>query len=106
MLIRSTPRQSLNNLINLPQNKSYTYPQINPNDYNPPLNESENLEGGDVEMKLVQMRHVGSLKAYVCEFNTKMNGTTKIDELAKKLIVLNGVAKVDRRCIVQVPKAS
>ena len=44
------------------------------------LNASKSLEGGDVEMNLVQMRHAGSLKAYVIKFNNKMNGTTKIDE--------------------------
>ena len=35
-----------------------------------------------------------------------MNCTTTIDELAKKLIVLEGVAKVGGECLVQVPKVS
>ena len=57
-------------------------------------------------MNLVQMKHTGSIKAYVCKFNTKINDTTNIDELAKKLIVLVGVAKLGGGCLVQVPKAS
>ena len=47
-----------------------------------------------------------ALKDYVFEFNTQMNGATKVDELAKKLIVLDGVAKLGGECLVQVLKAS
>ena len=57
-------------------------------------------------MNLMQMRHTRSLKAYVHEFNNQMNGKTKIDELAKKLIVFYGVAKASGECLVQVPKTS
>ena len=35
---------------------------------------------------------------------TQMNGTTKIDELAKKRIILDGVAKKGVGCLVQKPK--
>ena len=34
-------------------------------------------------MNLVQMKHLGFSKAYVQKSNTKMNGTTKIDDLVK-----------------------
>ena len=37
---------------------------------------------------------------------TQMNGITKIDKLAKKHIVLDGVVKVGGGCLVQVCKVS
>ena len=55
-------------------------------------------------MNLVQMRHPGSLKAYVREFNTQMNGTTKMDEFAKKCIVLGGVSKGVVNTLFKFPK--
>ena len=51
-------------------------------------------------MNLVQMRHLGSLKACVCEFNIQMNNTTKMGEFTKKCIVLDGFAKVGVGCVV------
>ena len=42
---------------------------------------------------LVQMRHVGSLKAYVCDFNVKMNATPKMNKFSKKCIFLSGLQK-------------
>ena len=44
-------------------------------------------------MNLVQMRHAGSLKAYVRDFNAQMNATPKMDEFAKKCIFLGGLQK-------------
>ena len=41
-------------------------------------------------MNLVQMRHPWFPKAYMRKFNTKMNGTTRIDEFAKKLVDFDG----------------
>ena len=41
-------------------------------------------------MNLVQIRHIGSLKAYVHNFNTQMNAMPKIDEFANKYIFLDG----------------
>ena len=57
-------------------------------------------------MNLVQMRHPRYFKAFVCIFNTQMNGTTKIEELAEKRIVLDRVAKVGGECLIQILKAS
>ena len=51
------------------------------------------------------MRHLGYLKAYVQEFNTKMNGATKIDKLAKEFVVVDGILKVVVGCLVRIPKA-
>jgi hypothetical protein len=44
-------------------------------------------------MNLVQMRHTGSLKAYVRDFNAQMNATPKMDEFAKRCIFLGGLQK-------------
>ena len=44
-------------------------------------------------INLVQMRHIGSLKAYVRNFNAQMNATPKMDEFAKKCIFLGGLQK-------------
>ena len=52
------------------------------------------LECGDVKMNLVQIMHMGSFKAYVCDCHTQMNGTSKMYKLAKKFSVLGGVSKV------------
>ena len=46
----------------------------------------------------MQMRHIGSLKANVHDFNAQMNATPKIDEFAKKYIFLGGLQK----CVVDV----
>ena len=56
-------------------------------------------------MNLVQVRHPGSIKAYVREFHTQMNGKSKIDKLSKKYIVLYGVPKTDDEYHVQIYKA-
>ena len=44
-------------------------------------------------INLVQMRHTGSLKAYVRDFNAQMNATPKMDEFSKKCIFLGGLQK-------------
>ena len=44
-------------------------------------------------INLVQMRHIGSLKAYVRDFNAQMNATPKMDEFAKKCIFLGDLQK-------------
>ena len=44
-------------------------------------------------MNLVQMRHTGSLKAYLCNFNAQINATPKMDKFAKKCIFLGGLQK-------------
>ena len=54
-------------------------------------------------MNLVQMRHMGSLKAYVLNLNAPMNATPKMDKFAKKCIFLGEIAKVGGGCLVQVP---
>jgi hypothetical protein len=33
-------------------------------------------------MNLVQMKHIGSLKAYVSDFNAQMNATSKMHEFS------------------------
>ena len=38
------------------------------------------------------------------EYNTKMNGRTKIDEQAKKLVVLDGIIKLVVGCLLKFPK--
>ena len=39
-------------------------------------------------MNLVQVKHPGSFKAYVCDFNARMKVTLTMDEFAKKCIFL------------------
>ena len=51
-------------------------------------------------MNLVEMRHRGSLKAYVRYSNAQMKDTPKMDELSKKFIVLGRVLKADGGCLV------
>ena len=58
------------------------------------------LEGGDVGMKLVEMRHPGFLKVYVRYSNAQMKDTPKMDELSKKCIVLGGILKTGGGCLV------
>ena len=53
-------------------------------------------------MNLIHMRHLGSLKAYVCKYSTQMNGTIKKNEFAKKCSALYGVAKVGGECLILV----
>ena len=55
---------------------------------------------------LVQMRHTGSLKAYVRDFNTQMNATPKMDEFAKKCIFLSGLQKWVVDALFKFPKLS
>ena len=42
-------------------------------------------------MNLVQMKHTRFLKAYVHDFNAQMNAILKVNELAKRYIILNGL---------------
>jgi hypothetical protein len=44
-------------------------------------------------MNLVQMKQMGSLKAYVCDVNAQMNATPKMDEFSKKCIFLGELQK-------------
>ena len=55
-------------------------------------------------MNLVQMRHTGSLKAYVRDFNAQMNATPKMDEFAKKCIFLGGLQKWVVDALFKFPK--
>src|ERR1700738_1744885 len=55
-------------------------------------------------MNLVQMRHTGSLKAYVRDFNAQMNATPKMDEFAKKYIFLGGLQKWVVDALFKFPK--
>lgn len=56
------------------------------------------------EMNLVQRRHTCSLKAYVCDVNAQMKVTPKMDEFAKKCIVVRGVAKINVNILFKFPK--
>ena len=55
-------------------------------------------------MNLVQMRHTGSLKAYVRDFNAQMNATPKMDEFAKKCIFLGKLQKWVVDALFKFPK--
>lgn len=55
-------------------------------------------------MNLVQMRHTGSLKAYVRDFNAQMNATPKMDEFSKKCIFLGGLQKWVVDALFKFPK--
>jgi hypothetical protein len=55
-------------------------------------------------MNLVQMRHTGSLKAYVHNFNAQMNATPKMDEFAKRCIFLGGLQKWVVDALFKFPK--
>ena len=55
-------------------------------------------------MNLVQMRHTGSLKAYVRDFNAQMNATPKMDEFSKKSIFLAGLQKWVVDALFKFPK--
>ena len=57
-------------------------------------------------MNLIQLRHTGSLKAYVRDFNTQMNVTPKIDKFAKKCIFLGGLQKWVADALFKFPKLS
>ena len=46
----------------------------------------------------------GLLRSYMQEFKIQMKRIIKIHELAKELIVLDGVAKLGVGCFVQIPK--
>ena len=50
------------------------------------------------------MRHTGSFKAYVCDFNAHMNATPKMDEFAKKCIFLGGLQKWVVDALFKFPK--
>ncbi|MGH3053573.1 MAG: hypothetical protein ACRDL7_01175, partial [Gaiellaceae bacterium] len=55
-------------------------------------------------MNLVQMRHTGSLKAYVRDFNAQMNATSKMDEFSKRCIFLGGLQKWVIDALFKFPK--
>ena len=55
-------------------------------------------------MNLVQIKHIGSFKAYVHNFNTQMNATPKMDEFAKKCIFLGGLQKWVVDALYKFPK--
>ena len=55
-------------------------------------------------VNLVQMRHTGSLKAYVRDFNAQMNVAPKMDEFAKKCIFLGGLQKWVLDVLFKFPK--
>ena len=55
-------------------------------------------------MNLVQMRHIGSFKAYVSDFNVQMNAISKMDEFAKKCIFLGGLQKWMVDALFKFPK--
>lgn len=42
-------------------------------------------------MNLVQMKYIGTFKAYVKDFNVQMNATSKMDESFKKSMFLEGL---------------
>ena len=44
-------------------------------------------------MNLVQMKHTGSLKAYVHDFSAQMHATCKMNEFSKKCIFFDGLQK-------------
>ena len=56
-------------------------------------------------MNLVQIKHPGSLQAYVHGFHIQMNGTSKMNKLFKKCIVLGGSSKTGGEYYVQISKA-
>jgi len=55
-------------------------------------------------MNLVQMRHTGSLKAYVRDFNAQMNATPKMHEFSRKCIFLGGLQKWVVDALFKFPK--
>jgi hypothetical protein len=55
-------------------------------------------------MNLVHMRHTGSFKAYVRDFNAQMNATPKMDEFAKRCIFLGGLQKWVVDALFKFPK--
>jgi hypothetical protein len=55
-------------------------------------------------MNLVQMKHIGSLKAYVRDFNDQMNTTPKMDEFSKKCVFLDGLQKWVVDALFKFPK--
>jgi hypothetical protein len=57
-------------------------------------------------MNLVVIRHTGSLKAYVRDFNAQMNATPKMDEFAKRCIFLSGLQKWVVDALFKFPKLS
>jgi hypothetical protein len=43
--------------------------------------------------EILLIRYIGLLKAYIHDFNARMNATHKIDEFSKKYIFLGGLQK-------------
>ena len=56
------------------------------------------------EINLVQMKHTGSFKAYVRNFNAQMNRTPMMDKFAKKCIFLGGLQKWVGDTLFKFPK--
>jgi hypothetical protein len=50
------------------------------------------------------MKHIGSLKAYVLDFNAERNATSKMDEFSKKCIFLGGLQKWVVDALFKFPK--
>ena len=53
----------------------------------------------------MQMKHPRSLKAYVHEFDTQMDDTSKMDEFSQKYIILSGVSKAGNEYHIQIHKS-
>jgi hypothetical protein len=53
---------------------------------------------------LVQMKHTGSFKAYMLDFNAQMNAAPKMDEFSKKFIFLGGLQKWVVDALFKFPK--
>lgn len=45
------------------------------------------------EMNLVQMKRMGSYKAYIYDFNVQINATPKMKKFAKNYIIVGGLQK-------------
>ena len=55
-------------------------------------------------MNLVQIKHPGSLKAYMQKFHKQMNDTSRMNKLFEKCIVLGGVSIAHDEYHVQISK--
>jgi hypothetical protein len=55
-------------------------------------------------MNLVQVKHLGSFKAYMRDFNAQMKVTLTMDEFAKKYIFLGSLQKWVVDALFKFPK--
>ena len=62
------------------------------------------LEYDDVGINLVQMRHPGTLKAYVRNSNAQMKDAPKMNKFYKNYIILGGILKVMGEYHIQISK--